>query len=72
MLRPVLLGASLTFVAARLMAAPEAVTATLAGHAILPAQSFVLPPADAPRGLFMAGRFADNQRHEAPYAMVSR
>ncbi len=46
--------------------------ATLAGHAVLPAQSFTLPPVDAPPGLFRAGRFFGNERTERPYALVDR
>jgi hypothetical protein len=53
-------------------AAPIEVTATLAGHVVLPAQTFVMPPADAPHGLFMAGRFAGNERIEQPYARLER
>ncbi len=55
-----------------LSAEPVAVTATLAGHVILPAQTFVNPPADAPVGLFMAGRFAANEREEQAYARVEQ
>ena len=71
MLRSLLASASALFIAAPLAAEPISVTATLAGQAILPAQTFVLPPADAPLPLFMSGRFADNERHETPYGLVS-
>ena len=37
--------------------AQEMVPAELAGHAFLPAFSFSVPPADAPHGLVMSGRF---------------
>jgi hypothetical protein len=42
--------------------------ATLAGHAILPAASFVAPPQGAPPGFALSGRFAGpgNQRVERP------
>jgi hypothetical protein len=53
-------------------AEPIRVTATLAGHAILPAQSFVHPPADAPVGLFRSGRFSANERLEQGYGRLER
>jgi len=71
MLRFLLVSAGATLVAAPLAAEPVSVTATLAGHAVLPAQSFTLPPADAPHALFMAGRFGDSERHETLYAIVN-
>jgi hypothetical protein len=71
MFRPLIAGASALFIAAPLAAEPVSVTATLAAHAILPAQSFVLPPRDAPLPLFLSGRFAGNEREERPYAIVS-
>lgn len=42
--------------------------ATLAGHAVLPAASFVPPPAGSPPGFALSGRFATpgNQRVEQP------
>mgnify|MGYP000226863692 CR=1 FL=1 len=33
--------------------------ATLAGHAVLPAQTFIDPPADAPEDLKISGKFTD-------------
>lgn len=39
--------------------------ATLAGHAVLPAQSFVPAPADAPADLRASGKFTTGQRVEA-------
>ena len=53
-------------------AEPIEVTATLAGHAILPAQSFVNPPPDAPVGLFRSGRFSANERLEQDYGRLER
>ncbi|MEM9145548.1 MAG: hypothetical protein AAGC57_05065 [Pseudomonadota bacterium] len=46
--------------------AAEKVTATLRGHAALPALSFAVPPEDAPRELTVSGRFTGpgNQRTE--------
>lgn len=59
--------------AAALIAGPAAradqrFEATLAGHAILPAAGFLAPPADAPPGLGLSGRFAGpgNLRVEQP------
>ncbi|MCE2922807.1 MAG: hypothetical protein LW837_23065, partial [Roseomonas sp.] len=42
--------------------------ATLAGHAILPAFTMALPPADAPRDALVSGKFAGpgNLRVDAP------
>jgi hypothetical protein len=44
--------------------------AELAGHAILPAASFVAPPRDAPADLAISGRFAGpgNLRNDASAA----
>ena len=53
-------------------AEPIQVAATLAGHAILPAQSFVDPPPDAPVGFFRAGRFTANERLEQDYGRLER
>ncbi len=54
------------------VAAQETVPATLVGHAILPAQIFALPPADAPRSLNKSGRYLDRalpgERTERLYA----
>ena len=58
--------------AALLAAAPAAAQqryeATLAGHAILPAATFVAPPADAPPGFAQSGRFTGpgNRRVQQP------
>lgn len=47
-------------------AEPVAYDATLEGHALIPAATFLVPPADAPRALMMSGRFAgpDNALNE--------
>jgi len=47
--------------------ADQTLPARLAGHAILPAATFVLPPADAPRDFLLSGRFtgAGNTRTDA-------
>jgi hypothetical protein len=46
-------------------AAAEIMPARLAGHAILPAATFVEPPADAPRDLAVSGKFTTGKRVEA-------
>ncbi len=55
--------------AAALLAAPlhaqTAFPATLAGHALLPAQSFIAAPKDAPQDLRSAGKFTTGKRVEA-------
>ena len=47
--------------------ADQQMPARLAGHAILPAATFILPPADAPRDFLVSGRFtgAGNLRTDA-------
>ncbi len=44
--------------------AQTAFTATLAGHAVLPAQSFIAAPKDAPQDLRMSGKFSNGKRVE--------
>ncbi len=46
-------------------AAPEAFPAVLAGHAVLPARSFIAPPADAPADLRTSGKFTTARRVDA-------
>ncbi len=46
-------------------AAQTAFPATLAGHAVLPARSFVAAPKDAPVDLRMSGKFTSGRRVEA-------
>jgi hypothetical protein len=46
-------------------AAQDAFPARLAGHAVMPAASFVDPPADAPADLMNWGKFASGKRTEA-------
>ncbi len=59
---PIALAASLVAAAlagtATAAAEPQAYPATLAGHALIPAATFLVPPADAPRALMLSGRFA--------------
>src|SRR5262245_22565476 len=55
---------------AALVAAPalaqQAYPATLAGHAILPAASFIPAPKDAPQDLQVSGKFTTGVRVEKP------
>ncbi|MEM7742441.1 MAG: esterase-like activity of phytase family protein [Pseudomonadota bacterium] len=50
------------------------VTATLKGHAILPAQTFAVPPVDAPQAFTVSGRFTQpgNARNEVLYSHEGR
>ncbi|MDO9708374.1 esterase-like activity of phytase family protein [Paracraurococcus lichenis] len=56
-MRALLLAAGLVAAVAGTARADQRFEATLAGHAILPAASFTQPPADAPPGLAVSGRF---------------
>lgn len=47
-------------------AADQAFPATLAGHVVLPAATFIDVPADAPTDLRMPGKFTDGKRTETP------
>ena len=42
----------------------SAYPATLAGHALMPAASFIQPPADAPADFAISGKFSNGQRNE--------
>ncbi len=44
--------------------AATAYPARLAGHAVLPAASFIQPPADAPADFTLSGKFSNGQRNE--------
>ncbi|MES2685806.1 MAG: esterase-like activity of phytase family protein [Pseudomonadota bacterium] len=61
--------AAVPLFAAALLAAPlhaqTAFPATLAGHALLPAQTFIAAPKDAPQDLKNAGKFTSGKRVEA-------
>ena len=66
MLRNTLLaGVALALLAAQPARADQSFTATLAGHALLPAASFIDVPADAPADLKVSGKFTDGKRVEA-------
>ncbi|WP_010396648.1 esterase-like activity of phytase family protein [Paracoccus sp. TRP] len=49
--------------------AEESFPARLAGHAVLPAFTLVAPPADAPRDLWLAGRFTGAARNDLPMSV---
>ncbi len=53
----------------RAAADPQSFTATLRAHAVLPAQSFVPAPPDAPALFAMSGRFTGGARTESLYAL---
>ncbi|MDO9402684.1 MAG: esterase-like activity of phytase family protein [Polaromonas sp.] len=46
--------------------AAPAFAATLAGHVVMPAQSFVAAPKDAPNDLKVSGKFTNGKRTETP------
>jgi hypothetical protein len=58
-------GAALALVFATSASAQQEFPAVLAGHAILPAQSFIPAPADAPADLKVAGKYTTGVRVEA-------
>lgn len=51
-------------------AAEELFPATLAGHAFLPAFTLVAPPADAPRDLWISGKFTGEGRNDQPMSVM--
>ncbi len=67
-MRSLLLAAGIIAATAAAARADQRFEATLAGHAILPAATFVAPPQGAPPGLAVSGRFAGpgNQRIAEP------
>ena len=66
-IRLLTLCAALSFAAGGVLAQQKEYPATLAGHALVPAHRMILPPADAPAGFQVSGRFtgAGNQRVDA-------
>lgn len=52
--------------------ANERKPAVLAGHAVIPAMSMLAPPADAPRGAWISGKFTGpgNLRNERPMSVM--
>ncbi|MEM1428427.1 MAG: esterase-like activity of phytase family protein [Pseudomonadota bacterium] len=70
---PDLLAVAMLPLAAQPAAAQDSVPATLAGHAYLPAFSFSVPPADAPREALVSGKFLTaDARVGAPYTVPAR
>jgi hypothetical protein len=67
-MRRTLLAAALLAAAAFPAAADTRFEATLAGHALLPAATFMQPPQGAPPGFALSGRFTgpENRRAEEP------
>ncbi len=55
--------------AAAPLAAEETFTATLAGHAFLPALSLIAPPADAPKDAWISGKFTGAARNGTPMSV---
>jgi hypothetical protein len=51
---------------------PREFPAVLAGHAILPAETFIDPPADAPADARLSGKFTTGARVEAPGTVMGR
>ena len=49
--------------------AEEVYPAKLAGHAYLPANTMLAPPADAPRDAWISGKFTGKERNEAPMSV---
>ncbi|WP_428029705.1 esterase-like activity of phytase family protein [Ancylobacter sp.] len=64
---PLLAGAALAVLALATtgLRADETYPATLAGHAVLPAQTFIAMPADAPQDLKVSGKYTTGTRVEA-------
>ena len=60
-----LFGFSLTALCAASALAQQEFPATLAGHAIMPAESFVAAPADAPADMKISGKYTSGKRVEA-------
>lgn len=52
--------------------ADQTFPATLAGHAVLPAQTFIEMPADAPEDLKTSGKFTTGTRVEAPGSVMGK
>lgn len=50
--------------------AEETFPATLAGHAVLPAFTLIAPPADAPRDLWVSGKFTGPARNDHPMSVA--
>ena len=69
MIRTLLASAALVALAAP-AGAEQVFTATLAGHAYLPAFTLIAPPADAPRDAWVSGKFTGAKRNENPMSVM--
>ena len=67
-----LAGAALIALAAPQARADQAYPATLSGHAVLPAESFIDMPADAPEDLKTSGKYTTGTRVEAPGTVMGK
>ncbi len=67
-MRSVILGLAVAGIAAA-PSANEAVRAELAGHAVIPALSLYVPPADAPRDAWVSGKFTGASRVDVPMSL---
>jgi hypothetical protein len=70
--RLVLGSAALALLAASPVRAQQEFPARLAGHALLPAESFIDAPADAPLDLRTAGKYTTGKRVEAPGSVMGK
>ena len=68
-LRVLTLGTALCSLAAAAMA-EDSFPATLAGHALIPAASFIAPPADAPKDAAISGKFTGPARVMEPETVM--
>jgi hypothetical protein len=72
-MKPLVIPAALALTLAALPAiANSEFPARLAGHAVLPAQTFIQPPADAPADLTISGRFTGGARVDAVGTVMGR
>jgi hypothetical protein len=65
MMRSTLLAATALVALTGAALAEQAYPATLEGHAILPAATFIKPPADVPKSLLHAAKYTTPDRHRA-------
>src|SRR5262245_51083031 len=65
-------GAALALIFATPAFAQQEFTATLAGHAVLPAQSFIEAPADAPADMKVSAKYTTGVRVEAVGTVMGR
>jgi len=72
MIRTMLLASVALAFAVAPAAAQQAFPAKLAGHAVLPAETFIPAPADAPADLQMAGKFTTGKRVDAAGTVMGK